>query len=91
MACNDIVALDGKVHDENRVDFLERHLAVVRRLIDEKADIRGYFVWSFLDNFEWLFGYTKRFGLVYVDYQTLKRTPKDSYRWYADYIRTHKE
>lgn len=91
VACNDIVALDGKVHDENRVDFLERHLAVVRRLIDEKADIRGYFVWSFLDNFEWLFGYTKRFGLVYVDYQTLKRTPKDSYRWYADYIRTHKE
>ena len=91
MACNDIVAIDGKVHDLNRVDFIERHLAVVRRLIDENADIRGYFVWSFLDNFEWLFGYSKRFGLVYVDYKTLKRIPKDSYYRYSEYIRANKD
>lgn len=91
VACNDIVATDGKVHDLNRVDFIERHLAVVRRLIDEKADIRGYFVWSFLDNFEWLFGYSKRFGLVYVDYKTLKRIPKESYYRYSEYIRANKD
>ncbi len=77
---------DGKIHDVDRIEYLKRHLATVEKLVDEKIDVRGYYVWSFTDNFEWLFGYSKRFGLVHVDYNTLKRTPKDSFYWYKDYI-----
>jgi beta-glucosidase len=56
--------------------------------MDAGVDLRGYFVWSLLDNFEWALGYTKRFGIVYVDYNTLERTPKDSARWFAELCRT---
>ena len=59
----------------------------MRTAIAEGADVRGYFVWSLLDNFEWGSGYGTRFGLVYIDYPTLKRTPKASFRWYADLIK----
>ncbi|MFW8746197.1 family 1 glycosylhydrolase, partial [Mesorhizobium japonicum] len=61
-----------------------------RRAMDRGADLRGYFVWSLMDNFEWSFGYSKRFGIVYVDYESQTRTPKDSARWYSDLIRTRR-
>jgi beta-glucosidase len=77
----------GSVHDPRRIRYLARYLAAARRAMDEGADVRGYFVWSLLDNFEWAEGYDKRFGLVYVDYQTQKRTPKSSFEWYRQAIR----
>ncbi len=74
---------DGAIHDLLRIRYLARHTAAVRQAIDDGADVRGYFAWSILDNFEWGFGFTKRFGLVHVDYQTQRRTVKDSGRWYS--------
>ena len=88
MACHDTVSLDGKVHDPNRVDYLNRYLLKLGEAIDEGADVRGYFVWSFMDNFEWAEGYDPRFGIVYVDYKTQKRIIKDSGYWYAKVIET---
>ncbi|GHE94667.1 beta-glucosidase [Streptomyces longispororuber] len=73
----------GAVHDPDRVRYLHGHLAAVHQALLEGADVRGYFLWSLLDNFEWAYGYGKRFGLVYVDYDTQERTPKSSARWYA--------
>ena len=80
-----VIDADGvrRVHDLDRVDYLHRHLVATARAIEAGADVRGYFVWSLLDNFEWAWGYDRRFGIVYVDYETLERVPKDSYRWYA--------
>ncbi|MFF3750124.1 GH1 family beta-glucosidase [Streptomyces sp. NPDC002018] len=74
---------DGTVHDPDRIRYLHGHLAAVRRAIDDGADVRGYFLWSLLDNFEWAHGYGKRFGAVHVDYETQRRTPKSSALWYA--------
>lgn len=82
----DWVHLDGAVHDPQRIDFLHRHLSNLKRAMNEGVPADGYFQWSMLDNFEWGEGYKERFGLVYVDYQTQKRTPKDSYYWYRDQI-----
>jgi beta-glucosidase len=76
----------GRVRDQRRVDYLRDHLAAVHDAIEQGVDIRGYYLWSFLDNFEWALGYEKRFGIVHVDYDTLARTPKDSARWYGDVI-----
>ncbi|MCI3930850.1 GH1 family beta-glucosidase [Streptomyces sp. AN091965] len=73
----------GAVHDPDRVRYLHGHLSAVHAAILEGADVRGYFLWSLLDNFEWAYGYSKRFGAVYVDYETQLRTPKSSARWYA--------
>ena len=70
---------NGEVRDEARIDYLARHLAKVREAVDEGANVAGYFVWSLMDNYEWSFGYEKRFGLVHVDFDTLARTPKASY------------
>ncbi len=78
----------GAVHDPKRIDYLHRHIAAARRAMDDGVDLRGYFVWSFLDNFEWAYGYAKRFGIVHVDYGTQARTPKDSARWFAELVRT---
>ena len=64
---------DGEVHDPDRIEFLDSYLRAVHRAIDEGVDVRGFFQWSFMDNFEWAFGYAKRFGLVYVDYATQTR------------------
>ena len=89
MSAHDAVSMDGKVHDPNRIDFLHRYLLELEKAIDDGADIRGYFLWSFMDNFEWAKGYTDRFGIVYVDYETQKRIPKDSAYWYRDWIRSH--
>ncbi|MEJ7799290.1 MAG: GH1 family beta-glucosidase [Ilumatobacter sp.] len=79
--------IDGRCADPRRIEYLDLHLRAVRDAIDEGIDVRGYFQWSLLDNFEWALGYDKRFGLVHVDFDTLERTPKDSARWYADVIR----
>ena len=69
-----------------RIDYLDGHIGAVRPAIDEGVDVRGYYVWSLLDNFEWAEGYHPRFGLVHVDYETQKRTPRASYAWYRDLI-----
>jgi len=86
MAGCDWVHLDGKVHDPPRIDYLARYLGALRRAIDDGVRVNGYFVWSILDNFEWAQGYKQRFGLVYVDYASGKRIPKDSAFWYRDVI-----
>ena len=88
--CNtDFVHLDGKVHDPQRIDFLARYLGAIRRAVEEGVPVEGYFYWSILDNFEWIEGYKDRFGLVHVDYQTQKRTLKDSAYWYREVIGTN--
>ena len=89
MSAHDVVSLDGKVHDPNRIDFLNRYLSELEKAADDGADIEGYFLWSFIDNFEWANGYTDRFGIVYVDYTTQKRIPKDSAYWYRNWIEEH--
>lgn len=86
MACHDCISLDGKVHDPNRIDFLARYLHQVKRAASE-MDLRGYFEWTLLDNFEWNKGYAERFGLVYVDFATQKRIWKDSAYWYAQVVK----
>ena len=78
---------DGTVADPQRVAYLDDHFRIARRAIDEGIDLRGYFVWTLLDNFEWAWGFSKRFGLFYVDYETRQRIPKDSARWFADVTR----
>lgn len=84
---DDVVAEDGHVHDQERIDFLHGHLTALREAMDAGVDVRGYFTWSLLDNFEWSKGYRPRFGLVHIDYETQKRTPKDSFGWYRKLIR----
>jgi beta-glucosidase/6-phospho-beta-glucosidase/beta-galactosidase len=74
------------VHDPQRIDFLTRHLRELHRGIAEGVPVEGYFHWSALDNFEWADGYKERFGLIYVDYPTGQRIPKDSFHWYAKII-----
>lgn len=85
-AFTDTVGPDGQVHDPRRLNYLQEHIAAVRAAIADGADVRGYFVWSLLDNFEWAMGYSMRFGIVYVDFETQKRVIKDSGRWYAQMI-----
>jgi beta-glucosidase len=85
----DFVSLDGKVHDPQRIDFLNRYLLALQRAVRDGVDVRGYFHWSIMDNFEWADGYKHRFGLVHVDYETQKRTLKDSALWYREVIRTN--
>ncbi|MGW9556769.1 GH1 family beta-glucosidase [Nocardiopsis sp. NPDC055551] len=80
----------GHVRDTDRVDYLRDHLAALGRAIEAGVDVRGYFVWSLLDNFEWAYGYDRRFGLVQVDYDRLERHPKDSFHWYRDYLTAHR-
>ncbi|MGN6524513.1 MAG: glycoside hydrolase family 1 protein, partial [Actinomycetes bacterium] len=82
-AYDDRVSEDGLVHDPDRVEYLREHLLAMQQAISDGADVRGYFLWSLLDNFEWAYGYHQRFGLVRVDYETLERIPKASGLWYA--------
>jgi beta-glucosidase len=82
----DEIADDGGVHDPRRIEYLRTHLAAVEAAIDAGVDVRGYFAWSLLDNFEWAEGYGPRFGLTYVDYPTQRRVPKDSAAWYRGVI-----
>ncbi|MDP3775327.1 MAG: GH1 family beta-glucosidase [Gemmatimonadales bacterium] len=83
------VASDGTLDDPLRVQYFTEHLRAARRAIEAGADLRGYFAWSLLDTFEWSEGFTKRFGLIHVDYASQRRTPKASARFYAEVIRTH--
>ena len=82
--------LDGAVDDRARIDFLRDHIDAVAEAVARGVDVRGYFTWSLLDNFEWAEGYHQRFGLVHVDFGTLVRTPKASYAWYRDRIAEHR-
>jgi beta-glucosidase len=77
----DEVTPDGRIHDTARIEYLDGHLRALHEAIGKGVDVRGYFVWSLLDNFEWAEGYQQRFGLVRVDYDTQRRTPKDSFSW----------
>jgi beta-glucosidase len=80
-------ALEGhRLADPLRVDYLRTHIKAIHGAMAQGVDVRGYFVWSLLDNFEWSHGYSKRFGIVHVDFETQKRTPKDSARFYAEVI-----
>ncbi|GAB3153210.1 GH1 family beta-glucosidase [Micromonospora sonneratiae] len=83
---DDVLTADGHCDDPERVAYLAGHLQAVREAMDAGVDVRGYFVWSLMDNFEWAEGFTKRFGLVHVDFDTQVRTPKTSYAWYRDLI-----
>ena len=91
LSCNDKIYLDGKVHDPDRIDFLQRYLREFKRAGEAGVDIRGYFHWSLIDNFEWSNGYEERFGLFYVDYMTLDRHPKDSALWYRSVVESNGE
>lgn len=90
-AYTDVVGPDGSVDDPKRIAFLDGHIKAVGDAIAQGADVRGYFVWSLLDNFEWAKGYRMRFGLVHVDWDTMKRTVKSSGAWYRDFIASGKE
>jgi beta-glucosidase len=85
-AMPDSVSSDGRVHDPRRIEYLRGHFSAAASALAEGVNLNGYFVWSFLDNFEWAFGYTKRFGIVYCDYETLERIPKDSFYYYRDVV-----
>jgi beta-glucosidase len=84
----DQVSEDGAVHDPDRVAYLDAHLRACHRAIEDGVPLRGYFVWSVFDNFEWACGYARRFGIVHVDYDTQQRTPKDSATFYSQVLRT---
>jgi beta-glucosidase len=75
------------VDDQDRIAYLDGHVRALHRAVAAGVDVRGYFVWSLLDNFEWAEGYARRFGLVHVDFDTLERTPKASYHWYRELLR----
>ncbi len=89
MSCHDSVALDGQVHDPDRQNFLDLYISILQKANDEGVDVRGYFLWTFLDNFEWDKGYTERFGIVHVDFATQKRVVKDSAYWYQKVIESN--
>jgi beta-glucosidase len=90
-AYGDVRDHEGAVRDPEREAYLAEHIAAVGRAIDAGAPVKGYFVWSLLDNFEWAHGYSKRFGIVYVDYPTLERVPKGSFGWYRSFIAKQRE
>lgn len=90
-AFDDTVAADGSVPDTDRTAYLADHIEAMAEARRQGADVRGYFAWSLMDNFEWAYGYDKRFGIVRVDYDTQVRTLKDSAKWYRDTIRLTRE
>jgi len=90
-AFGDVRVHDGRVHDPERMSYLSSYIDAVSRAIADGAPVKGYFVWSLLDNFEWAYGYSKRFGIVYIDYLTLERVPKDSFYWYRDLIHSRRD
>ena len=89
MANADIVSSDGKVHDQQRIEYLRRYLSSLGKAIDDGIPVKGYMQWTILDNFEWRFGYRERFGLIYVDYKDGSRIVKESAKWYARVIETN--
>lgn len=88
-AYDDQVAADGQVHDVERTQFIKEHIEQVHRALSDGSNIKGYLAWSLLDNFEWAFGLSKRFGIVRVDYDTQKRTPKDSYKFFSSVVKAN--
>ncbi|MGH2331479.1 GH1 family beta-glucosidase [Thermoanaerobacter mathranii] len=86
-AFKDEVTEDGRVRDDERIEYIKEHLKAAAKFIEEGGNLKGYFVWSLMDNFEWAHGYSKRFGIVYVDYETQKRILKDSAWWYKEVIK----
>ncbi len=88
MSCPDCISADGSVHDPQRIEYIRSYLKQLSRAINDGVKVDGYFYWSFMDNFEWKLGYTQRFGLVYVDYKTQRRIPKDSFDFYSKVIKT---
>ena len=90
MACADSLQ-DGRVHDQQRIDYIRMHLESVAKAREAGVDVRGYFYWSLMDNFEWESGYTKRFGLIHVNYENQIRTLKDSAHWYREIISQQKK
>lgn len=90
-AYDDVLENDGKVHDLRRIDYLRSHINAALSTLDMGVDLKGYFVWSLLDNFEWSYGYSKRFGLIYVDYMTKRRCLKDSAFFYKEFIENAKQ
>ena len=91
MAFNDIVSTDGSIHDDYRIEYLKKHFDQAAKCIADGIDLRGYFVWTLIDNFEWELGWSQHFGLISVDHKTLERTVKDSGWWYRDYIIEHSQ
>ncbi|HVY32138.1 MAG TPA: GH1 family beta-glucosidase [Polyangiaceae bacterium] len=91
LSCRDWVSVDGAVHDPNRIDFMTRYLRELHRATQAGVPVQAYFHWSIMDNYEWQEGYKERFGLIHVDYQTQKRTLKDSALWYAKVIQSNGE
>ena len=85
-ALHDSPERNGAVNDIDRVEYIRDHLRAARQAIDDGVNLRGYFVWSLFDNYEWDRGYSQRFGIVYVDYETQRRIPKDSALWYRKVI-----
>ena len=85
----DVRGHNGRVHDPERTEYLSEHIGAVGRAVEAGVPVCGYFVWSLTDNFEWAYGYWKRFGVVYVEFPTLERVPKDSFYWYRDLIAEH--
>lgn len=80
---------NGKIHDIDRINYLKRHFISAKKAIDEGVNLKGYYVWSFMDNYEWAEGYVKRFGLTYIDYETKQRILKDSAKWYSQVIKNN--
>ncbi|MDO7977388.1 GH1 family beta-glucosidase [Oceanotoga teriensis] len=80
---------NGKIHDIDRINYLKRHFISAKKAIDEGVNLKGYYVWSFMDNYEWAEGYVKRFGLTYIDYETKERILKDSAKWYSQVIKNN--
>ncbi len=86
-ACDDVMTRDGsRVHDPDRIDYLRKHFRVLARAIEDGVPLKGYYLWSLIDNFEWSFGYTRRFGIIFCDYADQRRVPKDSYYYYREVI-----
>lgn len=85
-AVHDYADPEGNINDEERVSYLDRHFRAAYGAIEQGVNLAGYFVWSLMDNFEWAEGYSKRFGIVHVDYPTQRRTPKMSAHWYSGVI-----
>ena len=88
-AYGDEPGADGEVHDNKRISYLQAHVLSIAKALEQGAPVKGYYQWSFMDNFEWALGYAKRFGIVHVDYKSQKRTPKNSAHWYAEVIATN--
>jgi beta-glucosidase len=86
----DVVDADGRVRDPQRVEYLDGHFRAAARAIADGVDLRGYFVWTLMDNFEWAWGFARRFGLVHVDHATQRRTVKDSGHWFAGVARANR-